>query len=296
MEKTSCKNVLIFLVKIILFSIVYFIVGKFGLSLAFFNSSASPIWPASGLVVVVLLLFGYRMWPAFLIGAFFVNWTTTWNIATSIAIAVGNTLEGLFIVFLIDNMIKGKKVFDSPDTILKFIFITICGNIISATIGITSLAIGNFANWASYISLWFTWWIGNFIGVIIVVPLIISWYTPAKISSGNIIEKVLAVLSIIAVGILVFTPWSKLAIEKFPLTFLCIIPILWVSIRFGQRLTTLSILILAIISIYSTINGYGPFLRNSINDSLVLLQLYIGVMGITGLILSSISIKKFKGK
>src|ERR1043165_7917438 len=76
-------------------TLIYFIAGKLGLKLAFLNASASAVWPPSGIALAVLLLFGYRLWPAIFVGAFFVNLTTAGNLATSLGIATGNTLEAL---------------------------------------------------------------------------------------------------------------------------------------------------------------------------------------------------------
>jgi integral membrane sensor domain MASE1 len=80
----------------ILFAVgaAYYGAGKLGLSLAFVNASATAVWPPAGIALAALLLFGNRVWPAILAGAFLVNLATTGTIATSLAIAVGNTLEG----------------------------------------------------------------------------------------------------------------------------------------------------------------------------------------------------------
>jgi integral membrane sensor domain MASE1 len=63
---------------------IYFLAGKFGLSVAFFNASASPIWPPTGIALAVLLLYGYRCWWFIFAGAFLVNVTTQGSIATSL--------------------------------------------------------------------------------------------------------------------------------------------------------------------------------------------------------------------
>ena len=52
---------------------VYFVAGKLGLTLAFVNASASPVWPPAGLALAALLLLGYRVWPAIFVGAYLVN-------------------------------------------------------------------------------------------------------------------------------------------------------------------------------------------------------------------------------
>jgi len=81
-------------------ALVYFIVGKLGLKLAFLNASASAVWPCTGIALAALLIFGYRMWPAIFVGAFFVNFTTDGTILTSVSLATGNTLEAVIGCYL----------------------------------------------------------------------------------------------------------------------------------------------------------------------------------------------------
>src|SRR5882672_9956202 len=66
---------------------IYFCSGKFGLSLAFLNPSASAVWPPTGLALAALLLYGYRLWPGVFLGAFLVNITTQGSWATTFGIA-----------------------------------------------------------------------------------------------------------------------------------------------------------------------------------------------------------------
>src|SRR5439155_12543119 len=95
-----------------LLAIAYFIAGKLGLMLASLHASASPVWPPAGIALAAMLLFGYRVWPAIFVGAFVVNLTTAGNVATSVAIAAGNTLEALAAVWLVNRFAVGRNVFE----------------------------------------------------------------------------------------------------------------------------------------------------------------------------------------
>ena len=86
---------------IVVLTLVYFGAGKLGLSLASLHASASPVWPPAGIALAALLVLGYRTWPAIFLGAFLVNATTAGNIATSLSIATGNTLEALCAAWLV---------------------------------------------------------------------------------------------------------------------------------------------------------------------------------------------------
>ena len=119
---------------------VYFSLAKVGLMLASINPSASPIWPSTGLAFAAMLLFGYRIWPAILIGAFFANLPTAESIATALAIAGGNTLEGLLGSYLINRLSDGKATFDTPAGVARFALLSFPPTALCATIGVTSLA------------------------------------------------------------------------------------------------------------------------------------------------------------
>src|SRR5256885_16841748 len=96
---------------ILAFAAVYFCAGRFGLSLALVNPSASAIWPPTGLALAATLLWGYRLWPGILLGAFLVNSITPGTPATDVSIAVGNTLEALTGAWLVNRFGRGAKAF-----------------------------------------------------------------------------------------------------------------------------------------------------------------------------------------
>jgi len=72
--------------------VAYVAAAKAGLSLASVHPSATAVWPPTGIAMAAALIFGRRVWPAILAGAFVANLTTAGNTATSLGIALGNTL------------------------------------------------------------------------------------------------------------------------------------------------------------------------------------------------------------
>ena len=64
------------LVALVLIATLYVLAAKLGLTLAFVHASATAVWPPAGIALAVLLLRGYRMWPAVFVGAFVANITT----------------------------------------------------------------------------------------------------------------------------------------------------------------------------------------------------------------------------
>src|SRR6476660_10124714 len=102
---------------------VYVLAGKIGLQLAIFHPSATPVWPPTGISLAAFLLLGYWVWPAIFLGAFAVHVTTAGSTVSSLAIATGNTLEGLIGALLVNYVANGHKCFAQQGDTLKFVLL-----------------------------------------------------------------------------------------------------------------------------------------------------------------------------
>src|SRR5678810_1177704 len=160
----------------------YFFAGKLSLGFASVHVSASPVWAPAGMAVALLLLLGFSIWPAILAGAFLVNVTTTGGMLTSASIAVGNTLEGILGAWLLQRFAHGVHAFESPPDILKSaLLVGLLSPTVSATIGVTSLMIGQYALLDEYPIIWLTLWMGDATGILIVTPAILLWVKHPRI-------------------------------------------------------------------------------------------------------------------
>jgi integral membrane sensor domain MASE1 len=126
-------------------TLIYFGMGKLGLSLAFLDANASPVWPPAGLALAAMLLLGYWVWPAVLVGSFWVNWTTpqTSNAPfVCLAIALGNTLEALLGALLTRRFAKGIAAFDCAGDMWRYVLLAaVPSTVLSASIGVGALVI-----------------------------------------------------------------------------------------------------------------------------------------------------------
>src|SRR5262245_64561856 len=98
----------------------YFVLAKLALKLASVHPSASPVWPPSGLALAAFLLWGNRVWPAIGVGAFLANATTFGSLATSLAIAAGNTAEAMLTAWLLRLWSGGADTFRTPAGVARF--------------------------------------------------------------------------------------------------------------------------------------------------------------------------------
>ena len=270
-------------------TIVYFIAGKFGLALASVHPSATPVWPASGIALSALLILGYEVWPAVLMGAFLVNVTTIGSPLTSIGIAVGNTLEGLVGAYLVTRFANGSQAFARTRDIFRFTALAaFVGTTLSPSIGITSLALGGFARWSDFGSIWLTWWLGDATSVLIVAPVVLLWGIGGspRVKGRRLAEAVALLAGLSIVTLFVFGGLFPGGTKTYPLEFLCIPFFLWAAFRFGRRAAATAIVVLFIIALWGTLQGFGPFARETRNDSLLLLQSF---MSATALIAATLA-------
>ena len=107
-------------IEIVVLAAVYFVAGKFGLTMAFVHPSSTAVWPPTGIALAALLIFGYRVWPGIFLGAFLVNLTTAGSAITSLGIAAGNTLEPVLGAYLVSRFANGRKCFESVQDTVKF--------------------------------------------------------------------------------------------------------------------------------------------------------------------------------
>ncbi|PYT80525.1 MAG: hypothetical protein DMG40_12260 [Acidobacteria bacterium] len=268
----------------------YVLAAKLSLRLATVHPSASPFWPPTGIAIVTLLLLGVRFWPAIFAAAFLVNLTTAGSALTSLGIAAGNCLEAVTACYLASRFANGKDAFDRTRDILRFaLFAGILSTAIAATFGVTGLALGGFAAWHQYGVIWRTWWLGDAAGALVFAPFLLLWsaHPIPRWSKRQFLEAAVLLISTLLISGIVFGPLLHSEVRNDPWTFLCTPFLIWAAFRFGPREASAIICLVGAIAVVGTIHGYGPFARQSANDSLLLLQSFLSILALTTLVFAA---------
>jgi diguanylate cyclase (GGDEF)-like protein len=270
-------------------AVVYFVAARFGLQLAFVHASATAVWAPTGIALAALLVFGYEVWPGIFVAAFAVNMLTAGNLATSLGIGIGNTLEAVVGAYLVNRFAGGAKAMErTRDIVLFGLLAGIVSTTVSPTIGVTSLCLGGFAEWDRFATIWSTWWLGDCVGNLAVAPALLLWSADPReiLSRRNAAKSVEAIALLVCLGLVSLALFGGLlppGITHYPLEFLCVPTLLWAAYRFSPRGVATATLILAGIALWGTRYGYGPFTGRSPNTSLVLLQTFIGFSSLLSL-------------
>ncbi len=267
-----------------LLTVLYVVAGKLGLRLAFIHASATAVWAPTGIALAALVLRGVGLWPAIFLGAFVVNVTTAGSVATSVGIAAGNTLEAVVGAYLVARYARGRDAFESSHDTFRYAgFVALASTTLSASVGVGSLALGGFLQPTRVGTVWLTWWLGNTVSDLLLVPVIVLWVThpSSRWSPRQALEATLGAIAVLLTGLLVFGGLPAEGWRHYPLSFLCIPVLLWPAFRLGQRESATNALLLTVVAITGTLRGFGPFARDSPNEALLLLQSFVGVASFT---------------
>ncbi len=163
----------------------YFAFGKLGLLLAIEPGYATAVWPPSGIALAGILLFGYRVWPAVVVGSFLVNVSVPPDAATTeimvknavvaLSIGMGAGIQAVAGGALIGRFVGFDSTLDRVEEVLRFLVLAgpvACS--VNASLGTTTLALAGATPASDLPFTWFTWWVGDVVGVIIFAPLILT--------------------------------------------------------------------------------------------------------------------------
>jgi signal transduction histidine kinase len=283
--------------KIILVALFYYLSARLGYYLVFKNTTALPAWPPSGIAFALIILLGRSSWPGITIGALVVNVMGFWNnpalpaqtiISASSMIAIGHTLETLTGNFMVKRWIKDDYPFTRARDTFRFLLVTLVMSSLGAIVGTWSLLINALIPETELFKTGFSWWIGNVVGILLFTPFILSIARKRTFAfrSDKLVEILLFSGCIL---IMIFIVQSELFTSTLirALPFLLIPFLLWMAFRFELLAAISGVLVVSLISIYFTVQNFGPFTLGDPNNSMLLLQIFIGVISISTIVLSA---------
>jgi PAS domain S-box-containing protein len=137
---------------------------------------------------------------------------------------------------------------------------------------------------------WWTWWQGDATGIILITPLVLSWTGASTLrwTGRRIAEGLLLAFLLLAATHIVFGGGPG-AGAPYATTFLILPFIVWAAFRFSQREVTTAMATICALAVWYTLRRQaGPFSTASLNESLLLLLLFVSTVVFTGLVLSAV--------
>jgi signal transduction histidine kinase len=283
-----------YFLRVVLVFALYVTVGKLGLSVPFTSGNVSPVWPASGVALATVLLWGYEIWPGLALAAFFVNFLSPIPAIFSVGIALGNTSSALLGGYLVRRFISDKPSFDRLRDVLGLIaFGAAIGPIVAASVGATTLLLAHIPAWSGFGSAWRIWWLGDAMGVLIVTPLFFTGRALTRsFNRARMIESFVLLLSLLAMCFAIFGGRLGLGMKDDVLAFLAFPFVIWAAIRFRAFGAAIATFVIAAMSVWGTALGNGPFIKHNPLHDAALLQLFIAVTAVTGLVLGAVTTER----
>jgi diguanylate cyclase (GGDEF)-like protein/PAS domain S-box-containing protein len=267
-----------------LVAVLYFLGARAGLAVAFENRNVTTVWPPTGIAVAALIVFGLGVWPGVAVGALVANIANHAGLATSAAIAVGNTTAPVVAVIILRRWLRFDTALERMRDVVALLLVGGFGAMtISASLGTASLLLTHAATPSTAASVWLVWWIGDAIGVVIFSPflLLASRLTEDSALIRRRGEAMLLVAFTIVVAVVVFTVHTSLA-------YVILVPTVWGALSFEQAGAALITVLLAAIAVTGTVGGHGPFASGTPTQDLVSLQIFNAILAFAGLSLASV--------
>jgi len=269
----------LYLLMLAVVALGYYVAGRIGLELAYLNGAVAALWPPAGFGLAVLVLYGIRLWPAIVIGDLLLGDFST-PLGTVLAQTFGNPVALVAAALLMRRLTAGRCGLERVSDVLAFVASALVAAVVSAAFGPLSLRLGDVIPSGELAEVTRTWTLGDAAGVLVVAPFILTWATTGlrDLHRREIAEGFLVLAILVALAEL--SPQRDVPYVVFPV-------LLWAAVRFGPRGAATAVLVVCSITVWNTAQNNGPFVRDSITDSLLATQLFIAVTALTSLVLAA---------
>jgi len=253
----------------------------------------AAIWPAAGIALASLLLSPRRLWPS-LLGCLFAtgivaNLTTDRPVIASIGFMLANICETAASAWLATRLCGDKLRFARLREVLALVVAAVLVNSVTSLIGAGAavLAVG-----ARFWPFYWTWWVADGLGLLLVTPLVVVWAASWRTLAGVRWQRIVEIAGLFALGGAL--AWLEFGRDELvtlvPIkSYLLLVFVIWAALRAGPRGTITLVAIFSIIAIVCTAAGIGTFPLGGADTRLRLLsvQAFLAVMALSGMLLAA---------
>ena len=154
-------------------AIVYFLCVKLSLMLVLPGSSVALFWPASGIALAALLVYGIRLWPAVLLGSVLGNMAEGFPV--SLEISAGATMEAVVGVWYLRRFPGFNLSLTSIMDSFGLLLVAAGSALLSALNGPFWLDFNGIMPLDIYPDAMLHWWMRDVLGIVLFTPLVLSW-------------------------------------------------------------------------------------------------------------------------
>jgi signal transduction histidine kinase len=270
--------------------VAYLIAGKLGQATTHIRSgNLGPVWPAYGVALAAVVLYGTRVWPALSGAAFLVALSSPVPFLTAAGQAAGATIAAVTGGALLRRIGFDRSFSRLRDALQLILLGALASAIVSATIGVSVLYATGMQAYDGIASAWLIYWFGDSTGVLLITPLALT--APMRSRSAIVTrpgEFGALLLCLTVACFVIFGDLPMFSVTLHVLAFAVLPFIIWAAIRFGVLGVTVAVLIVAVIATVETALGSGPFSQSSAFTNAVLLDVFFAVLSVSGITLAAV--------
>src|SRR6202165_4655010 len=140
------------------------------------NPPATPLWPPTGFALSLVLLRGYRIWPAILVGSLSPYLMAGQSLLEVGSVGISTLLAAFAGTWLISRWSNGHQTFGTPSSIAKFAIISFAPTtMISSTIALAGFILANKLSFSDSVVTWLTWWLADAAATLVIAPVVVLW-------------------------------------------------------------------------------------------------------------------------
>ncbi len=168
--------------QLLLSFVVSFVGGKSGFMISEHSGLASLVWPPAGISIVLLLYFGYRVWPAIFFGILFSTFNDVLGTLAAPAslvnyphyfvVSLGATTQALLATYLVKRYDLHRHDFTEAGATYRFYAVVgpFC-SLISSSIAFSTFSVLGLGASENLFNAWLLWWIADSCSAIVFISL-----------------------------------------------------------------------------------------------------------------------------
>ena len=283
-ELTRARYVLVAIAS----AIAYGFASRLGFALAYPHSgtntygAVTALWPPVGVGIAVLVLYGLRLWPALVVGGLLAgDYSTTFGLVFG---QITGTVAGIVIASALLVRLGARTPGLRVRDVLTLIACAAAGTLLGASIGLLLIWLAGDLPAVATEKVWRTWWLSDLTGALIVAPALLTWGTTRVRPRRN---EAIEGAALLAALVLLFYVSSQRDVPYvlFPV-------LIWASLRLQPRGAATALLAVSVLTVWDTSSGSGPFVRESLPESLLATQLFLAVAALTSMVLAAVTAER----
>jgi signal transduction histidine kinase len=269
--------------------LAYYLGARIGFNLTFKPHLVSTLWPPNAILLAVLLLTSWRMWPVALLGAFLAHLIAELQNGVTMSMAlywfISNSFQALLGAICIRRFVGDRLQFDNSRHVSIFIiFAVIVAPFVASFLDLSFIALNGFGV-EEYWKVWRMRFFSNVLATLIIAPVFVMLGASGiayirKTTWKRLLEGILIVAGLFFTGLIAFGA-KEVEPGTVPVLVYSLLPfLLWAAARFGPAGLSSALLITTLMAIWSAYRGFGLFTSFAAGEKVLSLQLFLIVMSI----------------